>query len=261
LKTRFSHKEAIMFDPILSESTARTRRPLAVTLSFGGQVLVVGLAVLVPILRPEGILLVRMSHVIPAPVGIIREREPQKPKSAARATLVRTTLHALVEPVFRQPARVPASILVDESEPPAALPPGLTGPVIPGGTGGVPWGTGSSTSLVPKLPPPKPARPAAPAPPPRVTVGGFVQAAKIVHQVMPIYPPQARQARISGTVRLEAVISRGGIIQSLRVMSGHPWLAQAALDAVRQWVYRPTRLNGEPVEVLTQIEVNFKFGE
>ena len=78
---------------------------------------------------------------------------------------------------------------------------------------------------------------------------------------MPVYPQPARLARISGTVRLEALISRDGMIQSLRVMSGHPLLAQAALDAVRQWVYRPTRLNGEPVEVLTQIEVNFKLGE
>jgi protein TonB len=133
------------------------------------------------------------------------------------------------------------------------------GPVIPGAADGVLWGTALSAAPVPKLPPPT--VPARPAVPPRVTVGGVVQAARIVHQVMPVYPPPARQARISGTVRLEAVISRDGMIQSLRVMSGHPWLAQAALDAVRQWVYRPTRLNGEPVEVLTQIEVNFKLGE
>ena len=78
---------------------------------------------------------------------------------------------------------------------------------------------------------------------------------------MPVYPPLARQARISGTVRLEAVIAFNGAVQSLRVASGHPLLAQAALDAVRQWVYQPTLLNGEPVEVLTQIDVNFKLAE
>ena len=249
-----------MFDPIISESTARTRRPLAVTLSLGGQVLVVGLTVLFPILRPEGILPGRMLHVIAAPFGVTREHEAQRPRSTSHATLVRTTPHPFVEPVFRQPANVPAIIQMEENEPPANLSAALVGPVTQGGTAGVPWGTGTGTNLVPKLPPPKVAPAAVRAAPPRVIVGGVVQAAKIVHQVMPVYPPLARQARISGTVRIEAVISRDGIIQSLRVMSGHPWLAPAALDAVRQWVYRPTRLNGEPVEVLTQIEVNFKLG-
>jgi protein TonB len=88
-----------------------------------------------------------------------------------------------------------------------------------------------------------------------------VQAAKLVRQVTPVYPPLARQARISGIVRLEAVISRSGLIESLQVMSGHPLLTQAALDAVRQWVYQPTLLNNVPVEVLTQIDVNFKLSE
>ena len=248
-----------MFDPILGESTARTRRPLAVALSFGGQVLVVGLTVLFPILRPEGILPARMLHVITAPLGASREPESQRPKSSARATFVKTSPHAFVEPVFRQPAKVPATILMEENEPPATLSAGLGGPVIPGATDGVPWSTGVSATPVPKLPPPKVE--AKPPLPPRVIVGGVVQAAKIVHQVMPVYPQPARLSRISGTVRIEAVISRDGMIQSLRIMSGHPLLAQAALDAVRQWVYRPTRLNGEPVEVLTQIEVNFKLGE
>jgi protein TonB len=261
LKTRFSHKEAIMFDPILSESTARTRRPLAVTLSFGGQVLVVGLTVLFPILRPEGILPGRMSHVIAAPMGMAREPEPQKQKSVAHATFVRTTAHPFVEPEFRQPATIPTAIVTDENELPASLPSGLGGPAIPGATDGVPWGTGVSSSVIPKLPPPKPAQATAPGPPPRVRVGGVVQAAKIVLQVTPVYPTSARQARISGTVRIEAVIGRDGIIQSLQVMSGHPWLAQAALDAVRQWVYRPTLLNGERVEVSKQIDVNFKLAE
>ena len=88
-----------------------------------------------------------------------------------------------------------------------------------------------------------------------------MQAAKLVNQVTPVYPPLARQARISGIVRLEAVIGRDGRIKSLHVAAGHPLLVQAALEAVRQWVYQPTLLNGEPVEVLTQIEVNFKLSD
>jgi periplasmic protein TonB len=220
-----------MFDPILSESTARTRRPLAVTLSFGGQMLVVGLTVLFPILRPEGILPGRMAHVIAAPLGITRESEPQRQKSMTHATFIRTTALPFAAPEFRQPASVPAGILTDESEPPATL---AAGPANPGAIGGVPWGTGASSSLIPKLPPPTPAPAVDAARHVPVRVGGVVQAAKLVHQVTPL---------------------------SLRVMSGHPWLAQAALDAVRQWVYRPTLLNGEPVEVLTQIDVNFKLAE
>jgi len=77
--------------------------------------------------------------------------------------------------------------------------------------------------------------------------------------VNPIYPPLARQARIQGVVVMEAVISKEGSIESLRVVTGHPLLNQAALDAVKQWKYRPTLLNGEPVEVITTVTVTFNL--
>jgi protein TonB len=76
-----------------------------------------------------------------------------------------------------------------------------------------------------------------------------------------VYPPLARQTRISGTVRLHAIISKGGAVQQLEVISGHPLLVQSALDAVRQWRYRPTTLNGEPVEVDTTIDVIFSLNQ
>jgi len=76
-----------------------------------------------------------------------------------------------------------------------------------------------------------------------------------LNRVQPVYPPLARQTRISGTVRLHAIISKDGSIQQLEVISGHPLLQQNALDAVRQWRYQPTLLNGEPVEVDTTIDV------
>jgi protein TonB len=81
----------------------------------------------------------------------------------------------------------------------------------------------------------------------------------LINRVQPSYPPLARQTRISGTVRLHAIISKAGTVQQLEVMSGHPLLVQAALDAVRQWKYRPTTLNGEPVEVDTTIDVIFSL--
>jgi protein TonB len=96
-----------------------------------------------------------------------------------------------------------------------------------------------------------------PPTPKRITVGGAVQKARMLRQVQPQYPPLARQARIQGTVKLTAVISKDGSIQELEVINGHPLLIPAAMQAVKQWKYKPTLLNGQAVEVVTQIDVNF----
>lgn len=95
----------------------------------------------------------------------------------------------------------------------------------------------------------------------RVRVGAAVQAAKAIFKAKPEFPPQAKQARIQGTVLLEALIDVNGAVSQLRVVSGHPLLVQAALDAVRQWRYQPTLLNNEPVEVLTTIDVVFTLSQ
>jgi protein TonB len=88
-------------------------------------------------------------------------------------------------------------------------------------------------------------------------IGGKVMEAKIVTRVLPVYPPLAKSMRISGKVHLVGIISRTGVIERLDVVDGHPLLVRAALEAVKQWVYQPTTLNGEAVEVVTPIEVNF----
>ncbi len=93
--------------------------------------------------------------------------------------------------------------------------------------------------------------------PPRIQVGGTVQHVRLVHRVAPVYPDQARRAGLQGTVRLAAIIARDGSIQSLQVVQGHCWLAEAAVKAVEQWRYSPTLLEGRPVEVLTTIDVVF----
>jgi len=93
-----------------------------------------------------------------------------------------------------------------------------------------------------------------------VRVGGDVQQANLISQVKPKYPDLAKKARIQGAVVLEAVIGRGGNIVDLKVIKGHPLLVPEALEAVKQWRYRPTLLNREPVEVLTTITVNFSLG-
>jgi protein TonB len=98
-------------------------------------------------------------------------------------------------------------------------------------------------------------------PPARIRVGGNVQQTKLVSQPPPVYPPLAKQARIQGVVKLNATIAKDGTVQHLEAISGHPLLIEAAMDAVRQWVYQPTLLNGQPVEVQTDIDVNFTLSQ
>jgi len=147
-------------------------------------------------------------------------------------------------------------IIKEDAEPDMAsvgmtggVPGGVAGGSMGGVLGGVIGGMGGA---------PPPPRPHQSGP---LRVGGNVQAARIINRVQPIYPPLARQTRISGTVRLHAIIGKDGTIQSLEVMNGHPLLQQAALDAVRQWRYQPTLLNGEPVDVDTTIDVIFSLNQ
>jgi TonB family protein len=91
----------------------------------------------------------------------------------------------------------------------------------------------------------------------RLRIDSGVSEGLLISQVPPVYPPLARQARIQGTVVLEAVIGKDGGIESLSLVSGHPMLIPAAMDAVKQWRYRPYLLNGRPVLVLTHINVDF----
>jgi protein TonB len=95
------------------------------------------------------------------------------------------------------------------------------------------------------------------ATPQRVRVSSGVVTGLKIHDVRPNYPPLARQARIQGKVVLQAQISKEGTIENLQLISGHPMLAPAAIEAVKQWRFKPYLLNGEPVEVDTQVEVNF----
>lgn len=126
---------------------------------------------------------------------------------------------------------------------------------------GVPFGvpdgvlTGERRPVPP--PPPPPEAPPKPAIPEVIRVSEGVQAARLIHKVAPVYPSIAKQAGVSGVVKIEAIIARDGTIRKLEVHSGHPLLIKPAMDAVKQWRYRPTILNGEPVEVLTQVEVRF----
>jgi TonB family protein len=112
-------------------------------------------------------------------------------------------------------------------------------------------------------PPPPPAPPAAqtggPATPTRIRVGGQAQQGNLITKVDPVYPPLAIQARISGQVRFAVIIGKDGNVLNVQLVSGHPLLVAPATEAVKQYVYRPTLLNGNPVEVITQVDVNFSL--
>ncbi len=152
--------------------------------------------------------------------------------------------------------------------PPAGVRGGIVGGVTGGIIGGVPGGVSGGVMGVPgELGPPIPTAASATvfAPPSngveRIRVGGNVQASNLIKKVVPMYPPLAKQARIQGVVRFTALIDKEGNIVSLQLVSGHPLLAEAALEAVKQWQYKPTLLNGNPAEVITQIDVNFTLTE
>jgi protein TonB len=145
-----------------------------------------------------------------------------------------------------------------------AAPPPDAGVGVVGGTGdagGAAGGVlGGVMGGVPGAPPPPPP-PKAKAPTGPVRIGGQVAAANLIRKVEPVYPPLAKSARVQGTVEFTAVISKAGNIENLQLVRGHPLLVNAAKEAVLQWKYRPTQLNGQAVEVVTDIIVNFTLSQ
>jgi hypothetical protein len=137
----------------------------------------------------------------------------------------------------------------------SGVPGGVIGGVPGGVIGGVKGGVvGGVVGGIPSVPPPSDGTK-------RITIGGNVQQAKLISQPKPVYPPDAKLAHVSGIVHLSAVIGKEGNVINLAVISGHPLLVPSAVEAVRQWVYQTTLLNGEPVEVVTQIDVNYTLSD
>jgi protein TonB len=125
---------------------------------------------------------------------------------------------------------------------------------VPGGVeGGVPGGVmGGVVGGLPEAPPPPPPPPTAP-----VRVGGNIKPPTKTRDVRPVYPPIAQSARVQGVVIIEATIGADGRVKEAKVLRGQPLLDQAALDAVKQWTFTPTLLNGVPVPVIMTVTVNF----
>ena len=221
------------------------------------EIILVGCLILYPLLVVEGLpkssLMVSLTAPPPPP-------PPPPPPAAAppKVPIHRVT----VEDIMKAPTVIPKTIrqVKDEPEPPPQAAAGVVGGVpggVPGGSaGGVLGGIIGGVGNAPPPPPPPKA-----ATPKRIRVGGQVESAKLIFKPQPEYPPLAKMARIQGTVRLEAIISKDGTIQDLKVIQGHPLLVKAALEAVQRWRYQPTLLNGDPVEVVTEIDVNYTLAE
>jgi periplasmic protein TonB len=223
------------------------------------EVIIVGLTVLYPLIYTEALPKAQLMTFLAVPPP-----PPPPPFPPAAVQPVKIIHHVSAEDIMRAPTVIPKTIAQIKDEPEQA-PTGAVGVVggVPGGMaggqlGGVLGGViGGALSAAAPPPPPLP-KPAAPK---RIRVGGQVESAKLIFQPKPEYPLLAKMARIQGAVRLEAIISKDGTIQDLKVLSGHPLLVKSALEAVQRWRYQPTLLNGEPVEVVTEIDVNFTLAE
>jgi protein TonB len=242
-----------MFEDSLIESGGRlrTKRGATTLLSFILQVLLVGVLILIPLIYTEALPKQQLMTFLVAPPP---PPPPPPPPAAVPIKVVKQIQSDISNGQLRTPTKIPEKVQMikeEEAPPPVMASGGVVGGVpggIPGGQmGGVIGGIISSTPVaVPKV-----------ATPARVRVSQGVSSGLLIKKVQPNYPPLARQARIQGQVLLQAQISKDGSIENLSLISGHPMLAPAAIEAVKQWRYKPYMLNGEPVAVDTQVVVNF----
>ena len=238
-----------MFDDLLESTNEKkkTNKGWGFVLSGMVQALILGVLILIPLIYTEALPKAMLSTLLVAPPP----PPPPPPPPAVVKTIVKPVARLIQSGKLMQPRAIPKEVAVFKE---AELPPdvinnnGVTGGVF----GGIP-GQGMVAGPV-APPPPKPTAPA------RIKQGGNVTAASIITQTRPLYPPLARQARIQGNVVLHAIIDKEGKVAQLEVISGHPLLVQSALDAVKQWRYKPTQLNSDPVEVDTTITVTFTMG-
>ena len=238
-----------MFDEMVvsSPNPSKTNKPWTVVLSMIFQVAFLAVLILIPLIYTEALPKTMMATLLVAP-------PPPPPPPIAQVVHVKPQAHLMDAGKLVTPKVIPKDIKIIKEDAPdmSGMQGGVVGGVAGGQMGGVIGGVIGGVGAAP--PPPKPTQQ-------RIRQGGQVQAAKLMNKVQPLYPPLARQTRISGTVRLHAIIAKNGTVEQLEVISGHPLLVQAALDAVRQWKYQATTLNGEAVEVDTTIDVIFSLNQ
>ena len=250
-----------MFEQSLLTS-GKTAKPWTVAISFIFQTILIGIAILIPLIYTDTLPRTTLTSFLVAPPP----PPPPPPPPAAPVKVQRVIPRQFDAGRLMAPKSVPKQIAINKEEelPPPTGAVGVVGGVpggVPGGAGGGIIGGIIGAAPVAAPPPPPKVEVQKPLTPQRIRVGGNVQQAKLVRQPKPVYPPLAKQARIQGVVRFTAIIGKDGTIQNLQLVTGHPLLVPSAQEAVKQWVYQPTLLNGEPVEVITQIDVNFTLSQ
>jgi periplasmic protein TonB len=242
-------KTILFADSLFSSRPELARRGWSTLTSFTLQVLIATVLLILPIFRTTGLPALRQ---ISTPISL-GEPAPEGPAVRPHRGSVMAPAHPAVI-VFREPSQTPSIVPAVGDETAPAMP--STGAYIPGsgGSGDRRGISGLFTEGTRPMLPPAPPKPA----PSHFRIS-HIDEGNLIRKVQPLYPPLARSARIQGVVVLQAMISKEGTIENLHVLSGHPMLTAAAIDAVRQWRYRPYILNGAPVEVETQITVNFSL--
>jgi protein TonB len=241
-------------ESVLSEK--KNNRPLALLISISAELVVVSALILIPLAYNDHLPMFEWKHV-----GLGTPVRPVELKPVAERSNQRASSTTAFRPRFVEPSR-PSIRFGQEIEETYLEAPTIPGDFIStGGSRGPVIDLGLKLEVAAPPPPPKPSpTPASPTREP-IRVGGDVQMAKLAKKVLPRYPPLAVTARVSGVVHLIGIIARDGNIRNLQLVSGHPLLTRAALEAVQQWIYKPTLLNGEPVEVIAPIDVNFTLAD
>jgi periplasmic protein TonB len=247
----------MMFDQTFVDGVGKTNKGWTVMLSFILETIGILILVLLPLIYTDTLPKAQLTSFLVAPPP---PPPPPPPPQPVQVKVVKVVPRQFDAGRLMAPKQIPKDIAMirEEELPPPSASAGVVGGV-PGGVaaGGVIGGIIGGVKAAP--PPPK--EEPKPATPQRIRVGGNVQAANLIRKVTPQYPPLAKQARVQGTVRFQAIIGKDGTIQNLQLVTGHPLLVPAATEAVKQWLYKPTLLNGEPVEVITQIDVNFTLSQ
>jgi protein TonB len=253
-----------MFETAAFSYGPPTKRVWTTAMGFTGQAVLIGCAVLAPMISPQTL---GRAFLV---TGLVAPGAPPPPPPPG-ARVVPRSAHAVAtqvrQGILTAPVSVPAivRVIIDDPDEAAGSGPGVSGAVGCGIRDGMSGSILSSiidagTRILPAVRPPEvvnrePVNDApAPVRPPRITQ---LRMATPIHKIDPIYPPLARQARVSGTVELLGVLGTDGRIHELKVLRGHPLLVHAAMEAVRQWIFEPTILNGQAVEVAAPITVNF----
>jgi protein TonB len=243
-----------MFEQAILEGSYAGRRTFAAAAGFAGQAALAALLFAAPLIWPR---------VLPQPRFEITIATPPAPAPPEHTAAVRPRASLSSAPLFRRDLLIPTHITALPQTMRDATPPAIAGDMgIAGGFGASsePFAAGLLRSAGPAIQPPAPAVEAQQATEEiqRIAVSSL-DPGRLLHLVQPVYPQLAKTAHVSGTVELSAVIGTDGRVRELRVIRGPALLRNAAIEAVRQWIYKPPVLNGKRVELVAPVDVIFRL--